>query len=157
MEWEYNGEKVIAKYEAKIVPSNSDHFDFVSTLMLTDQYLYVLEDNTDGSYAEYFKFGIKEMDVIEVQRVSVKAKAGQQAKSGLARILEDIGMYFAGFIRVSSIQTERQEKWDSGYLILKYHNGQGQEDRLYFRMGYKEPDDFVQAFLKLRESYGYQI
>lgn len=55
--------------------------------------MYVLEDNTDGSYEEYFKFGIKEMDVIEVQRVSAKAKARQQAKSGLARILENIGMY----------------------------------------------------------------
>lgn len=153
MEKEYNGESVVAKYEAKIVPSNSNHLDFVSTLMLTDQHLYVLEDNTDGTYAEYFKFGIKEIDTIEIERPSSKARAEQTTKSALARIIEGIALFFSGWIRLPSISMEKQERWNSGYLVLKYHTKQGQNERIYFCIGTQGADDFVDGFQKLRESY----
>lgn len=153
MEKEYNGEKVIAKYLAKIVPSNRDHFDFVSTLMLTDQYLYVLEDNSDGSYAEYFRFGIKEIDAIEVDRPDSSARAKETTKSVLARIIEDVVLFLSGWVRIPSVSTEGQGKWNSGHLILKYHTKQGEDDRLYFRMGSQGPEEFLEAFQKLRESY----
>lgn len=153
MEKEYNGERVVAKYEAKIVPSNSNHLDFVSTLMLTDQYLYVLEDNTDGTYAEYFKFGIKEIDTIEIERPASKARAEQMTKSALARILEDIVLFLSGWIRLPSISAEKQERWNSGYLVLKYHTKQGQNERIYFCIGTQGADDFTDGFQKLRESY----
>lgn len=153
MEKEYNGERVVAKYEAKIVPSNSNHLDFVSTLMLTDQYLYVLEDNTDGSYAEYFKFGIKEIDAIGIDRPDPKVRAEQTTKSALARIIEDIALFFSGWVRLPSISMERQEKWNSGYLVLKYHTKQAQNERIYFCIGSQGADDFVDSFHKLQESY----
>lgn len=153
MEKEYNGERVVAKYDAKIVPSNSNHLDFVSTLMLTDQYLYVLEDNTDGSYAEYFKFGIKEIDTIEIERPDSKARAEQMTKSAIAKIIEHIALFFSGWICLPSISMERQGKWNSGYLVLKYHTKQGQNERIYFCIGSQGADNFVDCFQKLRESY----
>lgn len=151
MEKEHNGENIIAKYEAKIVPSNSEHFDFVSTLMLTDQYLYVLEPNGDGSYAEYFKFGIKEIDAIEVKRADSAAQNRERMKKGFARVFSDIVMLCFGWIRIPS---EGQGKWNAGHLIVKYHTKQGQNDWLTFRIGSKETDDFLEAFQRLRKSYG---
>lgn len=153
MEMEHNGEKAIAMYKAKMVSSNSEHYDFVSTLMLTDQHLYVLEDNGDGSYAEYFSYEINEIDDIEVQRIDKKSQSRQQIKSGFARVFTDIVMGLMGFVRTSLLQPRSQEKWNCGQLIIKYHTKQGQNDRRYFWMGSQEPDDFLEAFQKLRESY----
>lgn len=153
MEKEHNGEKAIAMYKAKMVSSNSEHYDFVSTLMLTDQHLYVLEDNGDGSYAEYFSYEISEIDDIEVQRVEPKSRSDQQIKRGIARVFTDIVMGFMGYVRTSLLQPERQEKWNFGHLIIKYHTKQGQNDKRYFWVGSQEPDDFLEAFQKLRESY----
>ncbi len=151
MEEVYNGERVIAKYEAKILPSNREHYDFVSTLMLTDQYLYVLEPNGDGSYAEYFQFGIREVDAIEIKRADSAAQAKQKMKKGFARAFQDIVMLCCGWIRLPS---EGQGKWNAGNLIVKYHTKQNQDNRLYFRIGSKETDSFLEAFHKLRRSYG---
>lgn len=152
MEEVYNGERVIAKYEAKILPSSREHYDFVSTLMLTDQYLYVLEPNGDGSYAEYFQFGIGEVDAIEVQRVDSSVQTRQKMKKGFARVFQDIVMLCCGWIRIPS---EGQEKWNAGNLIVKYHTQQSQDNRIYFRIGSRETDSFLEAFQKLRQSYGY--
>lgn len=153
MEMEHNGEKAIAMYKAKMVSSNSEHYDFVSTLMLTDQHLYVLEDNGDGSYAEYFSYEISEIDDIEVQRVDKKGQSRQQIKSGFARVFTDIVMGLMGFVRTSLLQPGSQEKWNCGQLIIKYHTKQGQNDKRYFWIGSQETDDFLEAFQKLRESY----
>lgn len=153
MEKEHNGEKAIAMYKAKMVSSNSEHYDFVSTLMLTDQHLYVLEDNGDGSYAEYFSYEISEIDDIEVQRVEPKSRSNQQIKRGIARVFTDVVMGFMGYVRTSLIQPDIQESWNFGHLIIMYHTKQGQNDRRYFQIGSQEPDDFLRAFRKLRESY----
>ncbi len=153
MEKEHNGEKAIAMYKAKMVSSNSEHYDFVSTLMLTDQHLYVLEDNGDGSYAEYFSYEMNEIDEIEVKKVEPKSRTDQQIKRGIAGVFTDIVMGFMGCVRTSLIQPERPEKWNLGHLIIKYHTKQGQNDRRYFGIGTQAPDDFLEAFQKLRESY----
>lgn len=153
MEKGHNGEKAIAMYRAKMVSLNSEHYDFVSTLMLTDQHLYVLEDNGDGSYAEYFSYGISEIDEIEVQRVDKKSHSRQQIKNGMARVFTDIVMGLMGFVRTSLLQPGSQEKWNYGQLTIKYHTKQEQNGRRYFQIGVQEPDDFLEAFYKLRESY----
>lgn len=152
MEREHNGEKALAVYEAKMVSTSREHYDFVSTLMLTDQHLYVLEDNGDGSYAEYFSYEIREIDGIEVRKAEAKGRAAQQVKSGFARIFTDIVMGLTGFVRTSLLQPEKQERWDRGHLIVNYHTRQGQNDSRYFLMGKHEPDEFLEAYRKLRES-----
>lgn len=150
---EYRGQNIIAELSAKLVPPNNNYPDCVCMLVLTNQHLYVLEDNFDGTYETHFAFVLKEIDSIgmETWEQASSLKDRQENMSTFAVILT---YWCSVMFSMPGRKTDRVVK--NRYITIHYHTEQGKKEKIYFHM----PDgakSFIKVFEKTKAAYGQGI
>lgn len=146
---EYRGQNVIAQLEARLVPPNKNYPDCECILVLTNQHLYVLEDNFDGSYETHFEFVLREIDAIDIERVSynlnLKGNAGNQTGSYIISAV--LGLIGGVLVMPDESQNRTMR---SKYIVICYHTVQGEKEKIYFNMPSFGTSGFLKAFRKIR-------
>lgn len=143
MEQEYRGQKVIDTFGARLIPPNDSYPDCECLIVLTAQHLYVLEDNYDGTYETYFEFVLREVDDIRMQQDSSDNGAVSMASLLITGILGAL---------VGSLPTgENQKKVKKNFLVISYHEPQGEKHNIYFDVSQPGAKGFIQQFHKAKE------
>ena len=146
---EYRGQKIIAGLSARLVPPDRNYPDCVCMLVLTNQHLYVLEDNFDGTYEVHFEFVLREIDSIEIETWEQASglKGGETPVPTFAGVL----VYcFAVMLSLPTGEPKRAVK--EMYVTVNYHTEQGKKEKIFFHM-MDSAKRFKKAFEKAKESY----
>ncbi|MDE5931924.1 MAG: hypothetical protein K2H40_05500 [Lachnospiraceae bacterium] len=138
---EYRGQPIIAQLSARMEPPSDDYADCECMLVLTDQHLYILEDNYDGDYTTHFEFVLREIDDI---RISGEAKGLGKFRKIIVALLKAVG----GSIIVSD---GRNGASDSAWkrFEIHYHTADGIRKWLYFTEYDIRAQKFIKAFCRL--------
>ena len=73
----FNDENVLGSLDCRLVPPDNRYPDCRCALILTESYLYVSEDNYDGTYTDHFVIPI--LDVTHIERwAQVLSKTGEE-------------------------------------------------------------------------------
>lgn len=143
---EYKGQKVIAELAARLIPPNDNYPDCECLLVLTDQHLYVLEDNYDGTYEAHFEFVLREIDSIEIKKVTSEPGPSGPVASAANEILTAVVTFFAGVTILGGNGAGKKEK---KLIVLHYHNEWGIKDVICFNM--RSPAGaFLKTFEKIK-------
>ena len=146
---EYRGQKIIAVLSARLVPPDCNYPDCVCMLVLTNQHLYVLEDNFDGTYEVHFEFVLREIDGIEIETWEQASglKGGEPPLPTFATILI---YWFGVMFSLPAGKPNRVVK--EKYVTVNYHTEQGKKEKIYFHM-LDSAKGFKKAFEKTKTSY----
>lgn len=126
----YHGEKVIAQLTARLVPPDDSYPDCMCEVLMTDRHLYVLEDNYDDTYQEHFAFTVGQIKNMETRTdSSQKASPGNDYGAIQDAVLSFLGTLAGIQVFFSPGKTKTRVK----LLIVTYVNGEGKEDKLFFR------------------------
>lgn len=146
---EYRGQKIIAGLSARLVPPDCNYPDCVCILVLTNQHLYVLEDNFDGTYEVHFEFVLREIDSIEVETWE-QASGLKGSREMLPTFAMILIYWFEVMFSLPMGKTNRVVK--TKYVTINYHTEQGKKEKIYFHM-LDSVKDFKKAFEKTKTSY----
>ncbi len=126
----YRQEKVLAQLTARLVPPNNSYPDCMCEVLMTDRHLYVLEDNYDDTYKEHFALTIGQIKQMETRVDSNERDVpGSDYTALQAAVVSFLGA-LAGFqVFLGSGKAKTRVK----LLIVTYIDGEGKEDRLFFR------------------------
>lgn len=148
MEKEYKGQKILAEYDARLIPPDDHYSDCECVLVLTKQHLYVLEDNFDGTYEMHFEFVLDEIDDIVIEQQQSKKYTNSQAASGAGELITGIACVLGGVAASPGLGNRRAAKKE--YLAIVYHEVLGEIRKLYFEAKYSGAKNFVKKFHKER-------
>ena len=140
---EYKGEKVISQLTARLIPPNDNYEDCRCELLLTQNHLYVLEDNFNGTWAEHFVFPLSQLTKIE-QQVQTGNNANAAKKSSIVATLSYL---FLGGAVVSGGGASRKQ-----FLHVSFQNMNGKEDTIFFEDLESSAIPFEKAFIQLKEN-----
>lgn len=146
---EYRGQKIIAGLSARLVPPDRNYPDCVCMLVLTNQHLYVLEDNFDGTYEVHFEFVLREIDSIEIE--TWEQASGLKGGETPLPIFAEVLVYWFS-IMFSMPAGGRNRVVKKRYVTVNYHTEQGKKEKIYFHM-LDSAKGFKKAFEKTKESY----
>lgn len=126
----YKNEKVTAQLTARLVPPNDLYPDCMCEVLMTARHLYVLEDNYDDTYQEHFVFTVGQIKGMETRVDSYqKDSQGNDITAIQAAAASFLGS-LAGFtISLSPGKVKTKVK----LLIITYVDGEGKEEKLFFR------------------------
>lgn len=138
---EYNGFPVYSFAKARLVPWGDSKPDCVCELLLTELYLYVLEDNFDKTYTEHYVVPVNKISFLGIT-TSVsreKDKASAAMNTAAAAVMGAVtGIYvYDG----KSMSGKKKVKY---YLRIDYLNDRGERDTIYF----EDLDSQVEKFVE---------
>lgn len=136
---EYRGQPIIAQLSARLEPPSDDYEDCECLLVMTDQHLYILEDNYDGNYTTHFEFVLREIDDI---RISGEEKGLGKLRKVIVVLLKVI----SGSIIVSGAGTGSMSDSAWKRLEIHYHTAEGIRKWLYFTEYDIRAKKFIKAF-----------
>ena len=140
---EYRGEKVAAVLTARLVPPSAQYPDCFCKLILTVRYLYILEDNFDGTYNVHFTFFIKRIRNMEAQVKGLRYKRSALGEMFLWGILS----LFGGIIYASG----KKKEYDGVRFVITYDDGMGNLNQLYFKDLQSNSNSMVKAYGELKK------
>lgn len=146
---EYRGQKIIAGLTARLMPPNHNYPDCICTLVLTNQHLYVLEDNFDGTYEVHFEFVLREIDSIEIE--TWEQASGLRGNGVSLPTFATILVYWFS-VMFSLPCGEQKRVVKKKYVTLNYHTEQGKKEKIFFQM-LDSAKGFKKAFDKTKASY----
>lgn len=76
----FNNEHVIHGLSVRLVPTGGEYPDCIANVILTERYLYALEDNYDGTVTPHIKVPIKE--IMEIGAYTDERTTQGSGKSG---------------------------------------------------------------------------
>lgn len=154
MNGEYRGQEVIATVETRLLPPDHNYPDCECMLVLTRQHLYVLEDNFDGTYDTHFEFVLREVDDIVIQKETSTVYADGGTGSLLTEVFTEVVGFLSGMIMIPRAKESRVKR---KYIVIRYHDMQGEKREIYFTQCPPKAESFVKSFHKAKDTYGYSI
>lgn len=145
---EYRGQKVIATYQARMIPPNNSYPDCVCMIVLTQQHLYVLEDNFDGTCEIHFDFVVREIDDVEIELHGKEKSSGNQAALLSKQLITAAACVIAGAIPIPDETRKKMVKRE--LLAISYHDVQGKKCKLYFNINNPGAKKFIKMFHKVK-------
>lgn len=149
---EYRGEKIIEGLTARMMPSNSGYPDCMCELFLTNQHLYVVEDNFDGTYENHFVFTlgvIKEIGMAKVEEDESLSYSEAQVSTKNFLIGSALGL-LAGFVLIPG---RGMKVGGDTFFAITYLNEGGGIDKLFFKELQGSAKPIVKAFRKVRTAF----
>ncbi|MGL5434791.1 MAG: hypothetical protein ACRDBO_05240 [Lachnospiraceae bacterium] len=130
---QYKGHKVIRQSEARLVPPDDTYPDCVCSLILTQCYLFVLEDNYDDTYTEYFFLPLAKIKNMRILSSTADEGAKAELFSGeqglVAAIITFLGL-FSNLYIYHGEGTSTRRKQD--YLRIDYLDEWAQQKDVFF-------------------------
>ncbi len=148
MEKEYRGQKIMNTFSGRLIPPNDNYPDCECLIVLTEQHLYVLEDNYDGTYETHFEFVLGEVDDVKIVQEKKDQYSGNQSVSAASVVVTGVICALAGLIAVPGGNQKRTIK--KKFFVISYHDVQGENRNIYFEMERAGGKGFVQTFHKLK-------
>lgn len=139
---EYKGEKILGKLTARLVPPNNQYPDCMCELLITEQHLYVLEDNFNDTYDMHFCFSLTQIESLDT--VEIESKGSQKKQMST---IEYLLTAFLGAIG-GMVITPRQNKKSADliFFAVTYKNGMGDHEKLYFKELQMSSKNFKKTF-----------
>jgi len=131
---------VLRHISARLMPDkNSALPDCICLILLTDDTLYVLENEFDGTYITHFAIPCS-----RIKRVEKYRQESASIKSNKAT-----GFMFALAFALLS-QKASQETVSEDFLLIVFHDGANENQHLYFHDAAGSISGFSKAFQKLK-------
>ncbi len=140
----HNNEKVLDNMSARINPIDNNIPDCICMLVLTEDHLYVIEDNYDGSYTEHY---VIDVSLIDDVRLSVPEKNENDSAPGSATDLRK-GRE-ASIFRLKAPGRLRGISIPKKYLEIIYNDDNGEKQHLYFDECDGQENKFINTFKKI--------
>ena len=125
----YNGFPVYEAARARLVPWGDEKPDCVCELLLTELYLYVLEDNFNKTYTEHYVVPVNRISFLGITTSVSSKKQGAEAAfhtAAAAAMGAVTGIYVYD---EKSMSGKRKVKY---YLRIDYLSDQGRKDTIFF-------------------------
>lgn len=140
---EYKGETVLTDLTARLMPPNANYPDCMCELLLTNQHLFVLEDNFDGTYAEHFVFPIGQIQKLE-EKTFGKTTAKRTGITAFLLALLSLGGAIAS--------VGRNNMSSESLFTITYTDGMGGSKGLCFHELQSRASVMESVFNKLKEN-----
>lgn len=138
---EYNGFPVNSSAKARLVPWGDSKPDCMCELLLTELYLYVLEDNFDKTYTEHYVVPVNKISFLGI---TTSVSRGKDETSAVMNMAAAAVMGAVTGIYVydgKSMSGKRKVKY---YLRIDYLDDRGEKDTIYFENLDLQAEKFVE-------------
>lgn len=138
---EYIGEEVKAKLEGKICSYDKSVPDCLCAIYLTDNHIFVSEDNFDGTYEDHYVFPLSNVtDVLMEQPANVSGKNSDAIRKSVFETSRA-----ERSITTKLLDTFRKEK----YFTIVSKDATGNTTKTYFILASGGESKFISEFKKL--------
>ncbi len=146
----YKGEDILESFYGRMMPPDRNYSDCDCVIYLTKSYIYVMEDNLDGTYEELFCFPIYKVIDVNSKTNTMSSDSDALSKTGLntindKRTLPIIEQLFG---------LRRSRKITYTYCYIKYQ-GDNEPKSLYFEKPSGKVDRFILTFTEVK--YGVKV
>lgn len=152
----YNDEYILAEMSARLVPPDDRYPDCRCAVLLTEERLYILEENYDGTYVEHISIPTGDILTIEQEAVQAEAGKGRRSDSESRQVAGAVATMFLGLVGgvlAYSAGGGRGHR-ATPYLRVIYRDETGAERRLYCRDCAGSVKRMGKALAKYRERRG---
>ena len=126
---EYNGFQVQCHVQAKLVPWGDSKPDCVCELLLTELYLYVLQDNYNNTYTEHYIIPVKKINYMGITSTVTREKSVE------ASPMLDAATLVIGAVSGTYVHNVSGTKWGEKvkyYLRIDYLNEESRGETVFF-------------------------
>lgn len=131
MDRTYDDEYILDRMDARLVPPDNRYPDCQCVVMLTEEHLYILEDNFDGTYERHIAIPTGDILSIEQEGVQPEPKKGSAPDSDPTPMAGAIAALFGGLLGALSVSRRGSGPAPIQYLRVLYRDEAGEERRLY--------------------------
>ena len=146
----FNEEEVLEQITARLFTCNNVFYDCPSSVILTRNYLYIQEDNFDGTFTSHFKIPITK--IISIEKFISKNDIEKRTGSNTPGILTSAIMALAGVI---VLPKDSKKTGNNAFLNIKYRDEKDNASSIFFKdcssICIKK---MVNAFEKYKSFYG---
>lgn len=147
---EYKGEKILGGMIGRLVPPAPQYPDCMCHVFLTAQYLYVLEDNFDGTFETHFTFAVRQIrEIAMVKNTKPSNQSAEWTPSPVGYSVVALMGLVGGLLILPG--KGRQDRAVT-YLMIHYDDGSELGDRLYFNELQTSSKGLIAAFWKARKA-----
>lgn len=144
----YHGFPVLCHAQAKLVPWGDSKPDCVCELLLTELYLYALEDNYNNTYTEHYIIPVKKLKYIGITSTVTREKNVESSAMLDAATLV-VGAVSGMYVHnVSGTKPGKKVKY---YLRIDYMNDESKNETIFFENFNRQTEKMIeklQEFLK---------
>ena len=122
-------EEVLSQITARLIACDNNYYDCPSEVILTKNFLYVQEDNYDGTYNCHYKLPITK--IISIQKyVSEDSSEMKEKNAYTPGILASAALALAGIVFIPSKQ---QEEKGGAFLKINFQNENNKTSSIFFK------------------------
>lgn len=130
MEKYYENEIILKQITARLVPPNNNYPDCVCKVLLTEDFLYVLEDNFDGTHKCMFKIPFKKLLSVEKYIAPENTNGPSKKDNYSPGYLSSAVMALCGIIFIPI--RGKQSMGSNEFLKITYKNEHDVTDCIFF-------------------------
>lgn len=142
----YNGFQVLCHARAKLVPWGDSKPDCVCELLLTELYLYALEDNYNNTYTEHYIIPVKKLKYIGITSTVTREKSVESSAMLDAATLV-VGAVSGTYVyNVSGTKPGKRVRY---YLRIDYMNDESKNETIYFENFNRQTEKMIEKLQEL--------
>lgn len=142
----YHGFQVLCHAQAKLVPWGDSKPDCVCELLLTELYLYVLEDNYNNTYAEHYLIPVKKLKHIGITSTVTREK-GVEPSAMLEAATLVVGAVSGMY--AYNVSGTKPGKKVNYYLRIDYMNDESREETIFFENFNRQTEKMIEKIQEL--------
>lgn len=142
----YKGFQVLCHAQAKLVPWGDSKPDCVCELLLSELYLYVLEDNYNNTYTEHYVIPIKNLNYIGITFTVTRDK-GVSSSAMLDAATLVIGAVSGTYVH--NVSGTKPGKKVNYYLRIDYMSDEGKNETIFFENFDRQTEKMIEKLQEL--------
>ena len=143
MEQYFEGQWILEKTEARLCPPSDAYPDAECALILTAEFLYVLEDNFNGTHTCLFKIPIEKIKAIKKYAAEKNDGTRDKEERAISRLAAEVIAALAGMSIYVPASQNRTANAD--YLQVEYRDAKDSYCALFFE-NCVDTKRFIRAF-----------
>lgn len=130
MEKYYKDEKILKKIASRLVPPDNTYQDCVCKVIMTENFLYILEDNFDGSFNCLFEIPLKK--ILSVEKYISEDGREASGDDGFISIRQLASAFVAVLCGHIWLPGKERQNEVRSYLHVIYRNEDDVKCHIYF-------------------------
>lgn len=144
----YEEKRILKQISARLVPPDDTYPDCVCKILMTEDFLYVLEDNFDGTYNRLFKIPFRRL--LSIEKYISEDREGSSRNSDFTTRSYLVDVFTALVRGIILLSGMKKETINRSFLNIIYKDENGKKSQLFFSECNNDIKGMVDTFKKYK-------